>query len=153
MLNWRVGALAGPGHGIRSHSFPNCTSQIAGLERQIAKAKADFGKEVYEAMVASDKQATERLFTATRTRVRELEADIAAKHAFIHDMKHHDDSAASPLPPRGDQSSGTWGAPPPTPPPGAPALPSGWKRATSPDGREYYYHEISGETSWTVPMA
>mmetsp|Transcript_8387 Transcript_8387/g.23353 ORF Transcript_8387/g.23353 Transcript_8387/m.23353 type:complete len:105 (+) Transcript_8387:358-672(+) len=103
-------------------------------------------------MNASDKLQTERLFTAVRTRIRELEADIAAKQATIADLKHHADSSSSPSLPREEQRSASWGAPPPTPPPGAPALPSGWKRATSPDGREYYYHEVSGETSWTIPV-
>ena len=27
------------------------------------------------------------------------------------------------------------------------------RRATSPEGREYYYHATSGETSWTLPAA
>ena len=104
-------------------------------------------------MLAADKVATESLFTATRARVQEIEADIVSKRAALQDMKTHDEAGGSPKPPPPPAPSSTWGAPPPTPPPGAPSLPDGWKRATSPQGREYYYHQVSGETSWTAPVA
>ena len=35
---------------------------------------------------------------------------------------------------------------------GAGGLPSGWKEATAADGRTYYFHAASGETSWERPM-
>ncbi|KAL1519949.1 hypothetical protein AB1Y20_023436 [Prymnesium parvum] len=41
--------------------------------------------------------------------------------------------------------------PPPGPPPGEPPLPPGWKKTSAPDGRDYYYHSATGETSWAIP--
>ena len=35
---------------------------------------------------------------------------------------------------------------------GAGGLPSGWKEATAADGRTYYFHAASGETSWERPV-
>ena len=59
------------------------------------------------------------------------------------------------MPPPGGAPPGYGAPPPPTPPPlpAAPPLPPGWKTATTPEGRDYYYHSTTGETSWTVPAA
>jgi rRNA processing protein Krr1/Pno1 len=46
--------------------------------------------------------------------------------------------------------AGAYGQPPPSYPP-APAPPSAWKAATSPDGQTYYYNPQTGETSWNKP--
>eukprot|EP00965_Chrysotila_dentata_P104308 3444404-Pleurochrysis_carterae.AAC.3 len=32
-----------------------------------------------------------------------------------------------------------------------PELPPNWRTATAEDGKEYYYNEITGETSWNIP--
>lgn len=34
-----------------------------------------------------------------------------------------------------------------------PALPPNWRSARAADGKEYYFNELTGETSWTVPTA
>ena len=45
---------------------------------------------------------------------------------------------------------------PPEPPPPAPeatGLPEGWKSTKTAEGKEYYYHEKTGETSWSLPVS
>ena len=32
-----------------------------------------------------------------------------------------------------------------------PALPPNWRSAKAADGKEYYFNELTGETSWTFP--
>ena len=53
---------------------------------------------------------------------------------------------------------GPHGPPPPgtaagAPPPSLPKPASDWKSATTPEGHEYWYNELSGESSWTRPDA
>lgn len=33
---------------------------------------------------------------------------------------------------------------------GTPELPPNWRSARAADGKEYYFNELTGETSWTV---
>jgi hypothetical protein len=33
-----------------------------------------------------------------------------------------------------------------------PALPPNWRSARAADGKEYYFNELTGETSWTVML-
>ena len=33
-----------------------------------------------------------------------------------------------------------------------PALPPNWRSAKAADGKEYYFNELTGETSWTVML-
>mmetsp|Transcript_10473 Transcript_10473/g.17577 ORF Transcript_10473/g.17577 Transcript_10473/m.17577 type:complete len:99 (+) Transcript_10473:224-520(+) len=98
-------------------------------------------------MVAGDRAKTEALFLGTKSQVEALEAQIAQKNQQIEELKVP--GAAVP------SGSGVVGyvPPPPGPPPSQPQLPSGWKKATTPEGKEYYYHETTGETSWSVPVS
>lgn len=46
----------------------------------------------------------------------------------------------------GEGGPGATAAPSPPPPP----PPVGWSRAIDPQGREYFWHNESGKTSWTI---
>ena len=39
----------------------------------------------------------------------------------------------------------------PAPLPPAPSLPEGWKEGKTPEGKTYYYNELTRESSWTCP--
>lgn len=123
------------------------TTELTLLKQKISSAKKDFGVKVYDAMAQANKAEVERLFTEARAKIEALEAEMAAKHEKYLSLKE-------PGTPR--QSS--VGAPPPgmpaAPPPGAPppaGPPPGWRVTTTSEGKEYYYNENTGETSWTLP--
>jgi hypothetical protein len=115
------------------------------LQRKVKATKEDFGVHVFDAMVAADRPMVEGLFGEARTKIEELESAIANKRAQIDGLKGGSVSGgvAPPMPPPADPAAG--GAPP--------ALPEGWRLTKTAEGREYYYHEGTGETSWTVPEA
>ena len=151
--------------------------EIMLIEKNIRNTKEKFGVEVYTAMVSADRATTEHLFNETRRKVEGYEADIAAKRERIQSLKHaggghgHGGEAQYGQPPGGGYGApppqqatnpagapGSWGAPPVGPPPGgppggAPGLPPGWKQASTPEGKVYYYHQTTGETSWSVPVS
>mmetsp|Transcript_6575 Transcript_6575/g.17373 ORF Transcript_6575/g.17373 Transcript_6575/m.17373 type:complete len:183 (-) Transcript_6575:290-838(-) len=155
--------------------------EIELLASKITTAKKDFGKAVYDAMCAQDQAGVTALFNDVKQKIDEMEAKIAEKKARIEELKLPADKRgstegdASMHPPYGAPPPGAppgYGAPPPgappgygapvvqgapvpppTPPPGGPPLPPGWKKATTPEGRDYYYHGTTGETSWTIPAA
>ena len=143
----------------RSAKRTKLNGEIMLLQQKISKAKHDFGPHVYEAMLASiDGPEVGRLFNETKAKVDGLNAEIEAKRAQIEALKeagaHHDSSAVPP------PSSGG-AAPPAAPPPAAPAPPGpattgpppGWKATKTAEGKEYYYNESTGETSWSLPVS
>jgi len=126
--------------------------EIVMLQRNVTSVKKEFGVLVFDQMVQANRPEVERLFGETRAKIDALEQQIAAKRQAVDDLKipggpdssrgsSGDDAIAHPPPP---------GAPPS---PGAGSLPPGWKRTVTAEGREYYYHEATGETSWTMPAA
>ena len=122
--------------------------EVVLIQQKVTSAKKEFGMLVYEQMVAANRPEVERLFNETRTKIEAMEAQIIAKKEQIELLK-------VPTTPRG--AAGAPGGPP-MPPPGAPpsaptGLPPGWRRTETAEGREYFYHEATGETSWTVPTA
>lgn len=134
------------------------------LERRIADTKRNFGPDIYDAMAKADKLEVERLFNQCATLVRKLEAESSAKAeqvALLKQPRPHSGAEPEPLDQFSDQpppaETGTWGAPPPDPPPSTPAqpeaLPAGWKKAVAADGKTYYYHPQTGDTSWVPPPA
>jgi len=122
--------------------------EIMLAERNMTSIKKAFGEEIYGAMVASDRARTEALFNTTRQRIEALEAEVASKRAQIAALK----TQGGPGEGSTTNSVGPPVGPPPGPPPSGPALPEGWKRAATPEGKEYFYHETTGETSWTPPQ-
>jgi hypothetical protein len=124
--------------------------EIMLLQQRITTAKKEFGPLVFDAMVASiNGPEVDRIFNETRQKVEALQADIDAKRLQVDELGHST--------PRGpvDVSSGEApvAPPPPGPPPNRPPLPPGWRVTKTAEGKEYYYHESTGETSWTVPAS
>jgi len=121
-------------------------------QQKVTSIKKEFGVAVFDAMAGANRPEVERLFNETRSRVEALENDIATKRATIEHLK-------SPSTPREGIPSGVPVAPgafppPPGPPPsGDSGLPPGWQKTATAEGREYFYHTDSGETSWTTPVA
>ena len=120
--------------------------EIVLLQRSVASAKKDFGPHVYDAMVSGNQSEIDRLFAEVKTKVQGLEAQIEAKRQAVADLK-------VPASARGSGGDDDVTPPPPGPAPEAADVPAGWKKTTTAEGREYYYHEATGETSWTVPTA
>ena len=84
--------------------------------------------------------------------VEALQSEIDAKRAQIEMLKQ----------PSRESASGCSAAdvaahpPPPGPPPGAApptGPPPGWKATKTAEGKEYYYNENTGETSWSLPVS
>lgn len=100
----------------------------------------------YVAQESNDQAEITRIFGETKTKVDALNQEIESKRAKVEELR---------LPAESATSSATSTSPPPAAPP-APqqdvALPPGWKKATTPEGKDYYYSD-KGETSWTVPTA
>ena len=113
------------------------------IERKIRNEKQEFGIKFYDFKAAGNEEAAERAFQATKTEVERLEGDIARKKGKIDDMR-----AGAPA---ADEPDPLSGAPPPPPPPPSGDLPQGWKSATTPDGKQYYFNEMNGTTSWSIP--
>jgi len=120
--------------------------EITLLQRNVTTMKKEFGVVVYDQMVAANRPEVERLFVETKAKIEELETQIAAKRQAVADLK-------LPSTPRDSGADPSGLPPPPGPPPPPGNLPPGWKRTQTAEGREYYYHEATGETSWTVPAA
>ena len=115
-------------------------------ERSIKSIKTDLGPPIYEALLANNEEEVQRLFMEAKQKVEALEAGIASKRATVEQLKT----------PRGSSDADLSSAHPP--PPGAPpavdsTLPPGWRKTATAEGREDYYHETTGETSWTVPSS
>eukprot|EP00310_Coccolithus_braarudii_P021237 CAMPEP_0183354788 /NCGR_PEP_ID=MMETSP0164_2-20130417/38142_1 /TAXON_ID=221442 /ORGANISM="Coccolithus pelagicus ssp braarudi, Strain PLY182g" /LENGTH=153 /DNA_ID=CAMNT_0025527735 /DNA_START=63 /DNA_END=524 /DNA_ORIENTATION=- len=148
----KASAKAGADATARAAKTTKMKGEVLLLEQKITSAKKDFGKAVYDAMFASDRALTEELFNATRLKIDGMKQEIAAKHAEMELLK-----SSSAQKTGGAQAAQTaWAPPPPGPPPpppmGLPALPPGWQKAATPEGKDYYYHETTGETSWTPPQ-
>eukprot|EP00320_Phaeocystis_rex_P019927 CAMPEP_0119057556 /NCGR_PEP_ID=MMETSP1178-20130426/1998_1 /TAXON_ID=33656 /ORGANISM="unid sp, Strain CCMP2000" /LENGTH=159 /DNA_ID=CAMNT_0007038409 /DNA_START=94 /DNA_END=573 /DNA_ORIENTATION=+ len=128
------------------------------LENKKKTIMAEFGKDVYPAMAAGDRATTETLFMTTKSKVEALEAEMLHKKEEIDKLKIPGVTAQmggmAVGPPPGGAPGG--GGPPVGPPPGAPGgdpqLPPGWKKAQTPEGKDYYY-DANGATSWTFPTA
>ena len=119
------------------------------LENKKKTQLMEFGKDVYPAMAAGDRATTETLFMTTKSKVEALEADITHKKEEMERLKHSGDVTAG----MAGMSVGGGVGPPSGPPPGGdPPLPPGWKKAMTPEGKEYFY-DANGATSWTFPTA
>jgi len=147
----KASAKAGADATARAAKGTKLKGEVLLLEQKVSAAKKDFGKEVYDAMVACDRQLTERLFNATRAKIEAMQQDISSKKADIEALKIPSSDRRQSTP---QDAPPVWAPPPPGPPPpmGTPALPPGWKKATTPEGKDYYYHETTGETSWQPPQ-
>ena len=141
-----AGAKAGADLSARTAQATKLRADIVLLQRSVASAKKDFGPHVYDAMVSGNQSEIDRLFAEVKTKVQGLEAQIEAKRQAVADLK-------VPASARGSGGDDDVTPPPPGPAPEAADVPAGWKKTTTAEGREYYYHEATGETSWTVPTA
>ena len=141
-----AGAKAGADLSARTAQATKLRADIVLLQRSVASAKKDFGPHVYDAMVSGNQSEIDRLFADVKAKVQGLEAQIEAKRQAVADLK-------VPASARGSGGDDDVTPPPPGPAPEAADVPAGWKKTTTAEGREYYYHEATGETSWTVPTA
>jgi len=78
-----------------------------------------------------------------------VQTEITAKKTEIEGLKHARPNSAAPVSSTPAQEETPSEMPTVM---GVPALPPGWKTATTPDGKSYYYHEQTGETSWQLPQ-
>jgi hypothetical protein len=141
-----AGAKAGADLSARTAQATKLRADIVLLQRSVASAKKEFGPHVYDAMVSGNQSEIDRLFADVKAKVQGLEAQIEAKRQAVADLK-------VPASARGSGGDDDVTPPPPGPAPEAADVPAGWKKTTTAEGREYYYHEATGETSWTVPTA
>uniref|UniRef100_A0A6S9U520 Uncharacterized protein n=1 Tax=Chrysotila carterae TaxID=13221 RepID=A0A6S9U520_CHRCT len=65
----KASAKAGADATARSAKTAKLKGEVMMLEQKVLGMKKDFGKDVYDAMVAGDKVNTERLFNETRAKV------------------------------------------------------------------------------------
>jgi len=147
----KASAKAGADATQRAAKSTKLKGEVMLLEQKIGTAKKDFGKEVYDAMVAGDRALTETLFNTTRQKIEAMQQEITLKRGEIEGLKSSSVRQTSVAQAAGQGA--VWAPPPPgSPPPmGQPALKPGWKKATTPEGKDYYYHETTGESSWTPP--
>ena len=155
----KAGAAAAAEATARSAKRKKLNGEIMLLQQKISKAKHDFGPHVYEAMLASiNGPEVERLFNETRAKVDGLNAEIETKRAHIAALNEAGASHGEAVPPPGAPGGA---APLAAPPPAAPAPPGpattgpppGWKATKTAEGKEYYYNESTGETSWSLPVS
>ena len=128
--------------------------------RHLIDLKKNAGPDIFDAWRADDKEKLQALFQTLERRIDAVEKNIETKLAAVEALKAPADSFPAPdyVATNNAQQTSTspqaWGAPPPDPPPTqsqpASTLPDGWKKAMTPEGKEYYYNK-AGETSWTVP--
>lgn len=143
----KAAASAAADATARTAKATKLKGDIMMAQNKIAGIKKELGVPIYDALLANNEIEVQRLFNEAKEKIDALEAGVAEKKATVETLKTPraaSDDAAAP------------GAPPtaPPPPPGAEQpLPEGWRKTTTAEGREYYYHEGTGETSWTVPTA
>jgi DNA replication initiation complex subunit (GINS family) len=136
-------AKEGADQAARQAKKTKLNADIMMLQNKVAAAKKDFGTVVYDAMAESNQEEVERLFAETKEKIGDLEGQIEAKRTQINDLK-----IATPRGSAGGESDASSSLPEAPPPQ---AIPEGWRKTATAEGREYYYHEATGETSWTVP--
>jgi polyhydroxyalkanoate synthesis regulator phasin len=146
----KAGMIAAGSATARASKRTKLKTDVMMLQGKITTAKKEFGAMVYDQMVAANRPEVERLFNETRTKITALEAQVEAKRQQIQALREPSDASNAT-----DISEG--GPPPPAaPPPGAPppaGPPPGWRATKTAEGKEYYYNETTGETSWTMPAA
>lgn len=147
----KAGMSKGADATARAAKRSKLIAEIQLLEGKVSTAKKDFGKAVYSAMEARDEAEVARIFGETKARVDSLNQDIADKRTKVESLRTPAEKASAV--PEGVPVATMPGPPPGPPPQDGPPLPPGWKKATSPDGRDYYYHSETGETSWTIPAS
>ena len=158
-------------------------AEILLLQNKIKSAKTEFGLPIYDAMAENiNGPEVDRIFNEARLKIEALQAEIDTKRELIEVLNQPSrgsfsssgDVGWTPSPPSTDPL-----APPAGPPPSAPAaadppptadaspavpslprstppfvgLPDGWKSTKTAEGKEYYYKEATGETSWSVPIS
>ena len=149
----KSGAMAAGDASKRAAQRAKITADITMLEGKVTTAKKEFGLHVFDAMVQANKGEVERLFTETRAKVEALESDLAAKKEKRNALKESSTPRSSSFVEAAPPGSGP---PPSAPPPGGPppgGPPPGWRVTQTADGKDYYYNESTGETSWTMPPA
>lgn len=166
-------AVSGADATSRAAKTAKYNGDIELLSMKMKTTKQSFGIAVYQAMVESNQAKVQELFTETQRVVSEIEAAIAEKRRKISELKSSSSSGPRSTPqvvPQGiPQATNVPQAAPvpqavpigqPAPPPPGPTgtqamppLPPGWKQTVSPEGREYFYNESTGQTSWLHPEA
>lgn len=167
-------AVSGADATSRAAKTAKYNGDIELLSMKMKSVKQNFGIAVYQAMTESNQAQVQELFADTQRVVHEIEATVAEKRRKISELKSSSGSGPQTTPhaiPQGIPQAanvpqaapvpqavpiGHPAPPPPGPPPVAqamPLLPPGWKQTISPEGREYFYNESTGQTSWLHPEA
>ena len=94
-------------------------------------------------MLADNKAEVERVFMETRSKIEAFEADISSKRQQVVELQEPGSSR--------NFAADSVAVPPPGPPPTGP--PPGWRATKTAEGKEYFFNETTGETSWTMPSA
>jgi hypothetical protein len=149
----KAAAKAGADSAERAAKQTKLKADILLIENKLKTLKMEFGKDVYPAMAAGDRQTTETLFMTTKGKVEAMEAEIAQKKAEIETLKTPGNSNAPPVGPPPGGMAPPVGPPPGGPPPGEPALPPGWKSTPHPPPRSLLgTHPMPRRCDGTAPL-
>lgn len=139
----KAGMFAAGDATARGAKRAKINAEILVLQGKVKDTKKQFGLEVYDKMLADDKAGVERAFMETRSKIEAFEADISSKRQQVLDLQEPGIARNS--------AAESMAVPPPGPPPTAP--PPGWRGTKTAEGKEYFFNEATGETSWTMPSA
>ena len=137
----KAGMFAAGDATARGAKRTKLNAEILVLQGKIKDTKKTFGLEIYDKMLANDQAEVERVFTETRSKIEAFEADISSKRQQVVDLQEPGSLRSS--------VAESVAVPPPGPPPTAP--PPGWRATKTAEGKEYFFNETTGETSWTMP--